>query len=78
MPRSWRRLSGALEDSGDATIEMSFDAVSALVDVPKSDMKKPGFWKNDREKGHARAWLDVGYRVDEVDAETQTVRFKRD
>lgn len=57
---------------------MSFDAVSTLVgDLPRSQMKKAGFWKNDRGKPQAKAWLDAGYVVDDVDATGETVTFKR-
>ena len=41
---------------------MTFDEVSTTVgDLPKSEMKKAGFWKNDRGKPQGKAWLDAGY-----------------
>ena len=78
MPRSWRRLASSLKDSGEETVTMSFDEISTLVgDLPKSEMKKAGFWKNDRGKPQGKAWLDAGYAVEDVDTSGETVTFKR-
>jgi hypothetical protein len=77
MPRSWRRLGGVLDGSGNATVEMTFDAIATLVDVPKSELKKRGFWKNDADSPQARAWLAAGYVVDDVDRAAEKVRFRR-
>jgi hypothetical protein len=78
MPRSWRRLTEALEESGEAVLEMSFDEISTTVgELPKSEMKQRGFWANAPDKAQAKGWLDAGYEVDNVDPDAEVVRFKR-
>ena len=76
MPRTWRQLGDALQTSGEDVVEMSFGEVSALVgDLETSDIEDRGLWTKD--KAHAKAWLDVGYRVETVDAAQGVVRFKK-
>jgi hypothetical protein len=78
MPRSWRRLASVLESSGEGEVQMSFDEVSVLVgDVSKSELRKRSFWSNSADKPQARAWLQAGYRVEDVDIEGETVTFRR-
>lgn len=63
---------------GSATrpITMTFDEISRLVGgLPASAYRHGAWWANDQTHVQAKAWLDPGRRVQEVDLERQVVEF---
>ena len=64
--------------AGDGPVEMSFDAVGALVGgLPKSACTYQGWWSNEIDGRHvqAAAWMNAGRAVDQVDLARKVVRF---
>ena len=57
-------------------ISMTFDQISRLVGgLPPSARRHAAWWANDKTHVQAKAWLDLGLRVQEVDLERQVVHF---
>lgn len=58
---------------------MTFDDIKALVGVlPDGAARRRSWWDNDPSgRGHlqARAWLDAGREVEDVDRAARRVRF---
>lgn len=64
--------------AGDGPLEMSFEAVGALVGgLPKSAYVHPAWWANEADGRHveAVAWMNAGRLVERVDLNRQVVRF---
>lgn len=64
--------------AGDDPLEMSFEALGALVGgLPKSAYVHHAWWGNEVDGRHveARAWMNAGRLVERVDLNRQTVRF---
>ena len=69
-----------LRRSGEDQVVLTFDELESLIDgqLPPSAMKGRGFWSNRRSgAAQARAWMEAGYHVIEVDFEAQRVCFGR-
>ena len=78
MPRSWKKLTSALESSGQDTVEMTFQEVSDLVgELPTELMADAGWWRGSPDRPRTKSWTRAGYSVDEVDVARGVVRFKR-
>jgi hypothetical protein len=46
--------------------------------LPQSALKYPAWWSNDETgHSHAKAWLDAGWRTEEVDLESRKLTFAR-
>ena len=64
---------------GDGPVEMSFDEIAWLVGgLPASAERWQAWWANVAEGGRhvqARAWLNAGREVEEVDRVTRRVGF---
>ena len=46
--------------------------------LPKSALKYPAWWSNDETgHSHAKAWLDAGWRTEEVDIPRRELTFAR-
>ncbi len=46
--------------------------------LPQSALKYPAWWSNDETgHSHAKAWLDAGWRTEEVDIEGRKLTFAR-
>jgi hypothetical protein len=46
--------------------------------LPQSALKYPAWWSNDETgHSHARAWLDAGWRTEEVDLASRKLTFAR-
>jgi hypothetical protein len=46
--------------------------------LPRSAFQYPAWWSNDATgHSHARAWLEAGWRTEEVDVQGRKVTFKR-
>jgi hypothetical protein len=64
--------------AGAAQVRMTFDEIGDLVGgLPSSAFSHRAWWANEAEGGHvqARAWLEAGREVVEVDLAGRSVRF---
>jgi hypothetical protein len=56
--------------------ETAFDQLARLVGgLPPSAYRHRAWWANDASHVQARAWLDAGWRVSEVNLDAQRVEF---
>lgn len=61
-------------------IGMTFDEVDGLVGgLPESARRHRAWWSNERDGGHvqARAWMDAGWRVSDVNLTAERVRLSK-
>ncbi|QGZ93458.1 DUF7662 domain-containing protein [Terricaulis silvestris] len=61
-------------------ISMSFAQVAAAakVKLPASAFRYPQWWQNDAEHHvQAKAWIEAGYKTENVDLDAQSVEFVR-
>jgi hypothetical protein len=59
---------------------VGFRDIEALLGfkLPPSAFKYPAWWSNDETgHSHAKAWLDAGWRTEEVDLESRKLTFAR-
>lgn len=70
-----RHLNAVVEDQWTAT----FQDVEAILgrSLPRSARQHRPWWGNSRSHGHARAWLDAGWRIQAVDLSSETLSFVR-
>jgi len=64
--------------AGDGPLEISFEAIDAVVGgLPTSAYTYSAWWANEADGRHvqARAWMNAGRMVEHVDLNRQTVRF---
>jgi hypothetical protein len=69
-----------LEAETGPSVEMTFGEIDGVVGgLPASARRYSAWWSNEREGRHvqARAWLDAGWRVANVNLTTERVRFTR-
>jgi hypothetical protein len=61
-------------------IKLSFAEIEGIIGdkLPKSAYEDKGWWSNIRGRSHSEAWLNVGWRVKEVNLEEKTVTFIRE
>ena len=67
--------------AGDGAVELSFDEIDRLVGgLPPSAVRWPARWAN-KAAGtrhvQARAWLEAGREVEQVDRAARLVRFSK-
>ena len=76
----YRALKSYLAIQTRERVRLSFDDIVhiAKVQLPPSAYDHPAWWAND-SKSHvqAKAWLDAGYKTENVDLESQRVEFVR-
>lgn len=69
-----------LRGSNQNEVILTFAEIEALIDnsLPDSAKSQRAWWSN-RSKGalQASAWMDAGYRVENVDFERQSVTFRQ-
>jgi DNA-binding transcriptional regulator YiaG len=69
-----------LRDSNQREVILTFAEIEALMNnpLPDSAKSKRAWWSN-RSKGalQASAWMEAGYRVDDVDLDEQRVTFRK-
>ena len=69
-----------LRDSNQREVILTFAEIEALINnpLPDSAKSKRAWWSN-RSKGalQASAWMEAGYRVDDVDLDEQRVTFRK-
>ena len=73
-------LSAFLSERSAPRIRMSFDQVAAAakVKLPASAYRYPQWWQNDAEHHvQAKAWIEAGYKTENVDLDAQSVEFVR-
>jgi hypothetical protein len=73
-------LRAFLSARSEARIAMSFAEVAAVakVKLPSSAFRYPQWWQNDAEHHvQARAWIEAGYKTENVDLGAQSVEFVR-
>ena len=59
---------------------MTFDEIDHVVGgLPASARRYPAWWSNEREGTHvqAHAWMDAGWRVENVNLAAKRVRFAK-
>jgi hypothetical protein len=69
-----------LEREAGPSVEMTFDEVDDVVGgLPASARRYSAWWSNEREGKHvqARAWMDAGWCVANVNLTDERVRFTR-
>jgi len=61
-------------------IKLSFAEIEGIIGdkLPKSAYEDKGWWSNIRGRTQSEAWLNVGWRVKEVNLEEKTVTFIRE
>jgi DNA-binding transcriptional regulator YiaG len=69
-----------LRDSNQDEVTLTFAEIEALMNdtLPDSARSKRAWWSN-RSKGalQASAWMEAGYRVEDVDFDGQRVTFRK-
>ncbi|MEQ8756258.1 MAG: helix-turn-helix transcriptional regulator [Coleofasciculus sp. G1-WW12-02] len=69
-----------LQESNQDEVILTFAEIEKLMNdtLPDSARKKRAWWSN-RSKGalQANAWMEAGYRVEDVDLEQQRVTFRQ-
>jgi DNA-binding transcriptional regulator YiaG len=68
-----------LRGSNQREVILTFAEIEALMNNPLPDSaKSKGAWWSNRSKGalQASAWMDAGYRVEDVDLDEQRVTFR--
>lgn len=57
----------------------SFAEVEAVLGfaLPKTALTSDGWWSNEDDKAHKRAWTDIGWRVADLDRREGKVVFER-
>jgi hypothetical protein len=83
-PRSrtkYSGLTGHLKFRGSFTrvVKLSFARIDGLIgsNLPMSAYRNEAWWKNSPSIAHARAWLDAGWEVQEVNLKEGFVMFKK-
>jgi len=69
-----------LSEQSSPRIKMSFDQVAAAANVklPASAYRYPQWWQNDAAHHvQAKAWIEAGYKTENVDLDAQSVEFVR-
>jgi hypothetical protein len=74
----YQPLTRHLEESGSATVEITFDELGSLVGgLPESATKFGQWWENSGHHSQSRAWLAANYKVESVDRPNRRVKFAR-
>ncbi|MBC7130836.1 hypothetical protein H5T51_06435 [Candidatus Bathyarchaeota archaeon] len=60
-------------------VKLSFAKIDGIIgdNLPMAAYQSESWWENSREKEHARAWLDAGWEVDEVNLKEAYVIFRK-
>ena len=60
-------------------VKLSFARIDGLIgsNLPMSAYREKAWWANSSSSAHARAWLDAGWEVKEVDLEAGIVVFTK-
>ncbi|MGH3826795.1 MAG: DUF7662 domain-containing protein [Pseudonocardiaceae bacterium] len=81
VTRKYRPLFSYLAADESDHVEIGFSEISQMVPggLPKSALTRRSWWRNSAHGGQvqAKAWLDAGFTVTDVDLAAKTVRFTR-
>lgn len=60
-------------------VVLPFGEIGAIIgsDLPLSAFRDSEWWKNTRSSAHGRAWMDIGWEVENVDISKRTATFVR-
>lgn len=71
-----------LASTDDVVVTLSFAEIERLLGdmLPASARKHAAWWANETDGNHveARAWLDAGFRTQNLDLNAQIVEFVKD
>jgi hypothetical protein len=76
----YKPLERFLNGRRDTRWRVSFRELESLLGfrLPRSAFKYPAWWSNDETgHSHARAWVDAGWRTEEVDLAGRKLTFAR-
>ena len=78
----YERLKAYLQTQSASRVSMKFSEIATVLGIPglpKSAVMYRTWWSNDaRNHVQANAWLDAGYRTEQVDTNKNTVVFVRE
>lgn len=69
-----------LRHSGQDEVSLSFAEIEALLgsSLPPSARRKRGWWSNRRRGGlQAAAWIETGYRAEDLDLKRERITFRK-
>jgi len=73
-------LENFLRERSPARWRASFPEIEKLLGfkLPQSALKYPAWWSNDETgHSHAKAWLDAGWRTEDVDLASRKLTFTK-
>jgi hypothetical protein len=73
-------LENHLKAQTGESLQLSFAEIEAILDsrLPASARKFPAWWSNNSTNHvNAQAWLEAGFRTEQVDLAEETVVFRR-
>jgi hypothetical protein len=72
---SYLKFRGAFTDS----VKLSFAQIDGIIgdNLPMSAYRSESWWQNSIEKEHAKAWLEAGWKIGEVNLKEGCVIFKK-
>lgn len=76
----YRPLTEFLKQKSVETVRLRFDEIARVIGqpLPRSAYQHREWWSNNPTgHSHARAWVDAGWRSEQVDMEDQTLVFRR-
>jgi hypothetical protein len=78
---SYSPLGDYLRATDDAVVKLRFPQIERILGrpLPASARRHRAWWSNESggTHSHASSWMNAGWRVDSVDFDAQTVRFRR-
>ena len=81
MTSKYDPLRAHLEASTEALVRLTFAQIERILGavLPASATKHPAWWANEEvgTHGHARAWLEAGFRTQALDLNARRVEFAR-
>lgn len=63
----------------ESELQMSFEQIEQVIDgsLPASAQGHSAWWANEVDHVPAAAWMAAGWRVDHVDRQVRSIRFRR-
>lgn len=59
-------------------LSLTVSEIEGMVGRPlPGNARFPSWWRNDAHKMHSRAWLTAGWEVEDMDADSGMVTFRR-
>lgn len=76
----YRPLTEFLEQKSTETVRLTFDEIARMIGqpLPRSAFEHREWWSNNPSgHSHARAWVDAGWRSEQVDMSGRSLVFRR-